>query len=192
MSSGGFLGAAIGGVIGFSTTDDEVVYEYVNPETYDFNKLNVYARYGGNEPEYLKKKKMITIKNIALFFLCVISMSGCFSSTSIYKNEYEANDSTFVKRDEGADVYITMESGKNYSGELLVINVSLMFVSNDFGLSDEELADSANQIYIIQNDSIKSIWIQGSSNLLIGLGVGIVVSILIIEAAGPKRRRFLG
>jgi len=113
-------------------------------------------------------------------------MSGCFSSTSIYKNEYEANDSTFVKRDEGADVYITMESGKNYSGELLVINDSIMFVSSDFGLSDEELADSANQIYIFQNDSIKSIWIQGSSNLLIGLGVGIAVGIPLIEAAGPK------
>jgi hypothetical protein len=54
---GGFLGMAIGGIIAFNITDDEVVYEYANTEEYDFNQLNIYSRYGGKEPEYLKEIK---------------------------------------------------------------------------------------------------------------------------------------
>ena len=54
---GGAIGALIGGTIGYFITDDEVVYEYVNPEEYDFTKLNIYARYGDNEPTYLRRIK---------------------------------------------------------------------------------------------------------------------------------------
>jgi len=52
------IGILVGGVIGASnTTYDEVVYEYANPEEYDFTKLNIYSRYGGKEPNYLKEIK---------------------------------------------------------------------------------------------------------------------------------------
>ena len=54
---GGAIGALIGGTIGYFITDDEVVYEYANPEEYDFKELNIYARYADKEPEYLKKIK---------------------------------------------------------------------------------------------------------------------------------------
>jgi hypothetical protein len=54
---GGAIGAFIGGTIGYFITDDEVVYEYADPEEYDFKKLNIYSRYGDKEPEYLKKIK---------------------------------------------------------------------------------------------------------------------------------------
>ena len=52
-----FIGAMIGGTIGFFFTDYEDVYEQVNPEEYDFKKLNIYARYVNNEPDFLKKIK---------------------------------------------------------------------------------------------------------------------------------------
>lgn len=54
---GGFAGAIIGGTIGYFITDNEVVYEHTNPEEYDFKKLNIYARYVNNEPDFLKKIK---------------------------------------------------------------------------------------------------------------------------------------
>jgi len=53
----GFVGAIIGGTIGFFFTDYEDVYEQANPEEYDFKKLNIYARYVNNEPDFLKKIK---------------------------------------------------------------------------------------------------------------------------------------
>ena len=52
------LGMLIGGIIGGNnTTYDEVVYEYANPKEYDFTQLNIYSRYSGKEPEYLKEIK---------------------------------------------------------------------------------------------------------------------------------------
>ena len=54
---GGFVGGIIGGTIGFISTDYEVVYEYAEPNEYDFKQLNVYARYVIGEPEFLKKIK---------------------------------------------------------------------------------------------------------------------------------------
>ena len=49
------IGMLVGGIIGGSnTTFDEIIYEYANPEEYNFTRLNIYARYGGEEPEYLK------------------------------------------------------------------------------------------------------------------------------------------
>ena len=54
---GGLIGAFAGGIIGYNAKDYEVVYEQADPEEYDFKKLNIYARYVNNEPEFLKKIK---------------------------------------------------------------------------------------------------------------------------------------
>lgn len=57
-SMGGFfVGAIIGGTIGYFITDDQVVYEYTDPKEYHFKLLNIYARYVNNEPDFLKKIK---------------------------------------------------------------------------------------------------------------------------------------
>jgi hypothetical protein len=50
---GGLVGAMVGGIIGLIITNDEVVYEYANPDEFDFTQLNIYARYGSEEPGYL-------------------------------------------------------------------------------------------------------------------------------------------
>ena len=54
---GGFIGALVGGAIGYSVKDYEVLYERADPKIYDFTQLNIYSRYGGDEPEYLKAIK---------------------------------------------------------------------------------------------------------------------------------------
>lgn len=54
---GFFVGAIIGGTIGYFITDDQVVYEYTDPKEYHFKLLNIYARYVNNEPDFLKKIK---------------------------------------------------------------------------------------------------------------------------------------
>ena len=52
---GGSAGLLLGIIIGNNITEDEVVYEYAYPEEYDFTQLNIYSRYGGKEPDYLKE-----------------------------------------------------------------------------------------------------------------------------------------
>jgi len=54
---GGFIGAIAGGIIGYNIKDDEPIYIYEKSDEYDFTQLNIYSRYGGEEPEYLKKIK---------------------------------------------------------------------------------------------------------------------------------------
>ena len=51
---GGLVGALAGGIIGFNITDDEPIYVYEKSEEFDFTQLNIYSRYRGEEPEYLK------------------------------------------------------------------------------------------------------------------------------------------
>ena len=54
---GGLIGAFAGGIIGYSIKDDEVVYECVDTQEYDFTQLNIYSRYGDKEPDYLMEIK---------------------------------------------------------------------------------------------------------------------------------------
>ena len=54
------LGAGIGALVGLlvgavTTSEDEIVYENIDPEEYDFTKLNAYSRYSSSEPAYLKQ-----------------------------------------------------------------------------------------------------------------------------------------
>ena len=54
---GGLVGALAGGIIGYNIKDDEPIYIYEKSDEYDFTQLNIYSRYGGEEPEYLKNLK---------------------------------------------------------------------------------------------------------------------------------------
>jgi len=54
---GGLVGVFAGGIIGYNITEDEPIYIYEKSDEYDFTQLNIYSRYGGEEPEYLKNLK---------------------------------------------------------------------------------------------------------------------------------------
>jgi len=54
----GLVGIVIGFIAGsFSSTYDKEVFNYAIPEDYDFTQLNIFSRYVGNEPAYLKAIK---------------------------------------------------------------------------------------------------------------------------------------
>ena len=55
---GGLVGTIVGGIIGYNLTDDEPIYASKKSEDFDFTQLNIYSRYGGEEPEYLKEIKL--------------------------------------------------------------------------------------------------------------------------------------
>jgi hypothetical protein len=131
--------------------------------------------------------KALTI--VLLFSICVTALVGCFSSTRIYKKEYEKNDLIFVQRDVGTEVFVRVNDDEEYTGELLTVNDSIMFLSFEEGLTEQELISSTDQVYTIQNLNIKSMWIYGEDKHLIGLviGVGLGLAIMKIAANQPKR-----
>lgn len=127
---------------------------------------------------------MIMLKNIVILFsVCIIALTGCLSSTSIYKKEYKRNDSTYVQRDVEAEILIGLNNGEEYTGELLSVSDSILTLSGDYGLSEEKLFSSSSNISIFQNQEIKSIWVLGKDNHLIGLAIGLGVGALLIITA---------
>ena len=136
---------------------------------------------------------MITLKNILILLsLCIIALTGCFSSTRIYKKEFIKNDSTFIERDVGAEVLIGLNNDEEHTGELLNISDSTIILSNEYGLNEEVLLSSFSNITVIQNQDIKSIWVLGEDNHLIGLAIGIGVGIPLIITSGPKEGENFG
>lgn len=131
-------------------------------------------------------------KIVFLLSYCIIALSGCFSSTRIYKKEYEKNDSTFVKREVGAEVLIGLNNSEQFTGELLYANDSIIILCNEYGLSEEELLGSSPNISVIQNQDIKSIWVLGEDNHLIGLGIGLGIGIPLIIGSQPEEGEHFG
>ena len=131
-------------------------------------------------------KKTLTI--LLFLFVFISILTGCFSSTRIYKKEYERNNSTFVQRDVGAEVLIRLNNSEEYTGELLYLSDSTIILSNEYGLSEEELRGSVSKIHMVQNKNIKSLRILGEDNHLIGLAIGIAVGALLITTAKQVKR----
>ena len=136
---------------------------------------------------------MKMIRNtVLLFSVCIVVLTGCFSSTRIYKQEYIKNDSTFVQRDVGAEVLIKTNDSKEYTGELLTVSECTMILGKEYGLNEEESLNSVSTIYMVQNKDIKSIWVLGEDNHLIGLGIGLGVGIPIIIGSQPEEGAHFG
>ncbi len=125
-------------------------------------------------------------KIVLLFPLCFGFLTGCFSSTSIYKNQYERNDSLFVQREVGAEVFIVMNNDDEYTSELLTVKDSTMILSNDYGLIEEELINSSYDINIISNNNIQSMWILGEDNHLIGLAIGAGLGLVLLKVGAAQ------
>ena len=130
-----------------------------------------------------------TLKLLLFRFVFIVILTGCFSSTRIYKKEYEKNDSTFVQRDVGAEVFIRTNNDEEYTGELLIVNDSTMLLNNDVGLTKEELFSSTSQINIIRNHNVRSMWILGGISHLIGLAIGVGVGVALISIAKQQEDR---
>ena len=136
---------------------------------------------------------MISKHKISLLFsVCTIVLTGCFSSTKIYKKEYLKNDSTFVQRNVGAEVLIGLNNGDEHTGELLSATDSTIILSKEYELSEEELLSSVSNIYMFQKKDIKSIWILGKDYHLIGLGIGLGIGIPLIIGSQPEKGEHFG
>lgn len=142
----------------------------------------------------MKTKTFSKQKAFIFLFFSFIGIIGCSSSTSIYRDNYVENDSKFISRDAGAPVFIEMNNGEEYSGELLTVSDSVMILCNDYGLTERELYNSVKQILMIENHKMKSMLIIGKNNILIGLffgaGIGTVIGVSVGIASGddPKSK----
>ncbi len=57
----------------------------------------------------------------------------------------------------GAEAYIEMSDGSDYTGELLTVRDSKMIICEEYDADEQELADSVYAIYVLNNRDIKLI-----------------------------------
>jgi len=125
------------------------------------------------------KQKIFTLLSFSF-----IGIIGCSSSTSIYNDDHIESDSTFISRNAGAQVYIAMNSGEEFSGELLTVSDSTMTLCEMYNASEQELADSIYAIHTLNNQGINLIEIRVESKAIYGILLGGVTSAYIGLKAG--------
>jgi hypothetical protein len=115
------------------------------------------------------------MKNALIISCCLIFLLfGCSSSKNVtYKTIPEP----------GAKVYIELNNGAEFTGELLSVRNNVMFVCERYFAREKDLADSVYTIYMIKNYDIKLIELsEGNYALyciifggLMGSGIGAAV-----------------
>lgn len=124
---------------------------------------------------------MITTKNcVSILSISILVLSGCANSSKIYRYNDNTNySSLFVNRDSGAKVFILMENGKEYSGELLRVRNSSLILCEKYGANEDELSEFDYTLYSIKNQNIKIIELKGENHLIAGLVFGGLIGITL-------------
>jgi hypothetical protein len=110
---------------------------------------------------------------------CIILATGCSSSSTNFRYDNTQNDSLFVQRDVGAKVFIIMNNGNEYSGELLIVRDSTMLLCKEYEASEEDLLDLAYPLYSLKNHAIKIMGFKGENHLVGGMVFGGLVGIIL-------------
>ena len=130
-------------------------------------------------------------KKIFISFLIPVLINflvGCYSSPAINQDEYVETNSTTDQRNAGAKVFILMNNGEEYTGELLIVRDSTMLLCKEYEASEEDLTDLVHPFYSLQNQDIKQIELMGENHLIAGLVFGglagfIVTAVIAIGIA---------
>lgn len=124
-------------------------------------------------------------KKIFISFLVPVLINflvGCYSKPTIKRSDYIETGSSTDLMIVGSNVFITMNSGEEYTGELLSVRDSIMILCESDKVSEEEISDFSYPFITIKNHDIKSISIEGKKNMLVaiifgGLGAGMGAAI---------------
>jgi len=107
------------------------------------------------------------------FSVCIIILIGCSNSSTIFRYDEDTEyDSLFVQRDVGAEVFIIMNNGEEYTGELLRVRDSTILLCKYYEASEEDLVDFVYPFYLLQNYNIKMIELMGENHLIAGIIFG--------------------
>ncbi|MFC2103282.1 hypothetical protein ACFLSS_02520 [Bacteroidota bacterium] len=118
--------------------------------------------------------KNLILNRIAIFLIPIgmLVINGCSSSQPISENDDKENESLFVQREFGAEVFIIMKNGAELTGELLSVRDSSILLCKEYEADEEDLADLVYPVYSIENHDIKLIELKGENKIILGLVLG--------------------
>jgi hypothetical protein len=120
----------------------------------------------------------------SLVIVLIIFLNGCSSNYTLNPKDYVKTSTAWPIQLTGAEILITMKNDLYYMGELLTVRDSTMLLCENYGISNEDLSNSINQIIVIKNNNIKSITLQGENNIAEGIVIGAGVGFGIGELLG--------
>ena len=133
--------------------------------------------------------KNLILNNIAviLLFICFTALIGCSTSQNISKNDDGVNDSLLLQRKPGLEVFILMNDGGEFTGELLRVRDSTIILSKEYGATEEDLLQLVYPFYLFQNSDIKMVELKGDNNLIMGIVLGGVFGAAIGGGIGVQK-----
>ena len=114
---------------------------------------------------------------IAVIFAGLV-VGGCSGSNYMNLSEYsreqveEIIKNYPIDEDVGAELTLTLKDSTEITGELLSVRDSTITICEYYSAYDDELAELKYPILAVRNDEIQILTIEGSNNLLSGLGIG--------------------
>ncbi|MFC2103281.1 hypothetical protein ACFLSS_02515 [Bacteroidota bacterium] len=122
---------------------------------------------------------------VPLLFSFCVTLVGCSNSSKMFRYDDDVDyDSLFVQRDFGAKVFIVMNNGKEYTGELLRVRDSTMILCKKYEAGEEDLRDFVYPLYSLRNNNIKLIELTGENHLIAGIIFGALAGAVSVPAYG--------
>jgi len=125
-------------------------------------------------------KMSILVSPVLLF-----AVAGCSSGEHIIPADYTDRQSGF-----GAEVIVETTDGYEYTGELLSVRDSVIFVCDKYGASETELAKGLYAIHRIRNSRITLVAVEGKklyiTGMLTGGAIGAAMGAAIGALAGSE------
>lgn len=130
------------------------------------------------------RKMIFKQKTVILFSICIIVLIGCSTSQTISENDEKENESLFAQREPGVKVFILMNDGEEFTGELLTVRDSTMILCKYYKAREKDLVNLVFPIYLLQNQDIRLIEVIGEKNIIWGVVLGGLGGSLIGGAIG--------
>ena len=105
-----------------------------------------------------------TQKYLLLFSICLAVIVGCSSGSNTVNDK--------IPTEPGAEVFVEMNDGCEYEGELLLVNDSTMLLCEVYDAAEQDLVDSTYTIYTLKNYDINVIEIKVDNNAIYGILLG--------------------
>ncbi len=85
---------------------------------------------------------------------------------------------------QGAEVVLALKDGRRVDGELLSVRDSSIVLSTNMRLSEHDLTELADLLVVVRSEEILHVIIKGKSNILSGMGEGLLLGGAIGGALG--------
>jgi len=103
--------------------------------------------------------------------------TGCTTTyLNLKENNKEQIEEKIVEleqnKNEGAEVTLSLQNGKEIIGELLSVRESSITICTEYSITEEELAKLIYPITAVRNDEIKELTLEGGNYIWAGIGYG--------------------